>query len=113
MTVDELELFPSAPARWTDPKTSHDAAASITREQIRRSQIAVLDVLRLAPATDEALVARYVGLCRDPDLDLPRQSPSGIRTRRNELVRAGLVYDTGNRDRLRSGRFAIVWAVPT
>jgi hypothetical protein len=35
-------------------------------------------------------------------------SSSGIRTRRNELVRKGLLQDTGDRRKLKSGRHAIV-----
>jgi hypothetical protein len=45
-------------------------------------------------------------------LDLiPRQSESGIRTRRKELVERGLVEDTGRRDILVSGRKSIIWKV--
>ncbi len=37
-------------------------------------------------------------------------SDSGLRTRRAELVRRGLVYDTGERITMRSGRLSIIWA---
>jgi hypothetical protein len=36
-------------------------------------------------------------------------SPSGARTRRCELVVAGKVADSGKRERLPSGRMAVVW----
>lgn len=98
----------AAKARTTDPSTSHAAAASISEDTLRESQAAVLRFMRnLGPMTDVDLVARYssaAGL-----QDLPRQSQSGLRTRRAELAAAGLVEDTGERVRLESGRQAIVW----
>ena len=99
----------AAKARTTDPSTSHAAAASITEDTLRESHTAVLGFLReYGPLTDVDLVIGYtdaVGLGM-----YPRQSQSGIRSRRAELVAAGLVEDTGERTRLASGRQAIVWA---
>ena len=90
---------PRAVARRTDVWSSHEAAASVTR--IRESQKAVLYFLAgRSPMTDEELVANYNGL---------QQSPSGLRTRRSELVELGKVRDSGQRRVLRSGRRAIVW----
>jgi hypothetical protein len=93
-------------ARSTDPDTSHQAAASVdTRNTIR----AVWDVLdAIGPSTDVDLIRAY-GLLAD-DGTIPRQSESGIRTRRHELVRIGRVEDTGTRKKLDTGRSAIVWA---
>lgn len=94
---------PHAVARRTDPSTSHAAAASISSSKLRSSQVAVLEWLREhGPATDEALVELYNG---------PDQSPSGLRTRRRELVEQRLVRDSGARQPLASGRMAIVWEV--
>ena len=91
---------PRAVARRTDVWSSHEAASSIKR--IRESQQAVLEALTiLGPMTDEELVSRYGGR--------PQQSPSGLRTRRSELVELGVVRDSGQRRVLRSGRRAIVW----
>jgi hypothetical protein len=91
----------SAHARRTDPHTSHAAAASITEQQLTDGQRAVLQTLRrIGPAIDPQIVASYVG---------PWQSPSGLRTRRHELVERGLVRDTERRVKLPSGRQAIVW----
>lgn len=98
---DQLTLF--ALARPTDPETSHAAAASL--DDVQESQKQVHRLLRMfGPMTDERLVlmARTTGW---------NVSPSGLRTRRHELVAAGLVEDTGRRDTLASGRRAIVWAV--
>lgn len=91
---------PHAVARRTDPWSSHEAAASVTK--VRESQKAVLEALTiLGPMTDEELAHQYGGT--------PQQSPSGLRTRRSELVELGKVRDSGQRRVLRSGRRAIVW----
>lgn len=37
------------------------------------------------------------------------RSPSGLRTRTNELVQKGLVKDSGKRESTPSGRKAIIW----
>lgn len=106
----------AAHARRTDPQTSHDAARSISSDKIRASQQAVLDVLaQRGPMSDADLVDLYVsGWTRHTDPPefvgpLPMQSPSGIRTRRAELVELGKVVDSGERATLPSGRRAIVW----
>lgn len=99
-------LWDEPVARNTDPDTSWEAARSIPRERIRRSQQAILTILQWrGPSTDEGIWDR---LARK-DLDAPRMSPSGARTRRSELVAMGKVRDSGKRERLQSGRQAIVW----
>lgn len=98
MTDDELR----ARARHTDPDTSHEAAASLSSDHIRASQNAVLVFLRRHGAMCDAdLVARYDGT--------PSQSPSGLRTRRKELLTRGLVADTGTQTLMPSGRWSTVW----
>lgn len=98
-----------ARARNTDPETSHAAAASLTVDTLRASQAAVLAALNsTGPMTDVSLVEWYTEAAK-VDPDYPRQSPSGIRSRRAELTAGGLVEDTGQRVRLESGRQAIVW----
>jgi hypothetical protein len=89
-------------ARTGDPDTSHAAAASLG--DVRESQRRVHALLREGPATDELLFTRAFAVGWDV-------SPSGLRTRRHELVALGLVVDTGQRVALASGRQAIVWAV--
>lgn len=86
-------------------QTSFDAWRSL--DGLAAAQAAVLQVLaEVGPCTDEHLVAVYRS-----EPDMPRQSPSGIRTRRSELVRAGLVVDSGGRDQTISGRWAVAWTV--
>jgi len=90
-------------ARRTDPETSHEAAASV--ENLRASQHAVWALLReIGPSTDEELAE---AVRQSPRFLI---SPSGLRTRRHELVDAGLVHDTGQRKILATGRRAVVWA---
>ena len=88
-------------ARRTDPKTSHDAADGV--RDVTATQDYVLRALR-RPRTDVELVEAYRNFKR-----APRASESGLRTRRSELVRRGLVRDSGRRIVLESGRAAIVW----
>ena len=105
MTQGELD-FDRAHARNTDPHTSHAAAASI---KVRESQAALLTILRYVdePRSDNGIADAYAEF--GPGLNLPKQSPSGLRTRRKELVDLGKVRDTGRRVRLPSGRKSIVW----
>lgn len=90
-----------ARARNTDPLTSHLAGASVG--DVTKTQQYILRALRRS-RTDVELVEAYNSL-----KTAPRASDSGIRSRRAELVRKGLVVDTGRRVRLDSGRYAIVW----
>lgn len=94
-------------ARDTDPETSHEAAASV-EPKLRQAQTDILGLFRRHSdhrMTDEALVS-----LANAWLPLDRlQSPSGVRTRRAELVRAGLIRDSGERVKGSTGRRMIVW----
>lgn len=100
-----------AHARSGDPTTSHAAAASV--DDLRCSQRAVLAVFTRFgdEMTDEELIARYDRLVLGGEA--PRQSPSGIRSRRAELVGGGHLVDTKRTTKLRSGRKAVLWALPS
>lgn len=102
-----MDLFPElerARARRDDPETSHEAAASIDDLTTRRRLVFEL-VAKYEPVTDQDIAELYAGR---PAL-LP-QSPSGLRTRRSELVEAGLVEWTGEKAKLQvSGRMARTW----
>lgn len=90
-----------AVARNSDPATSKAAAETVN---VTAGQRYVLETLRdFGPMTDEALVQKL------HDLGYPI-SDSGGRTRRAELTGLGLVVDTGRKRRLKSQRFAAVWA---
>lgn len=101
-------LAPGIPvARLTDPETSHAAAQSVT--DLTEKQTAVLELFKDAgPMTDVALVDTYLRLWQQRDW--PKQSESGLRTRRHELAGRGFIVDTDQKRRLPSGRWAIVWA---
>lgn len=96
-------------ARTSDPATSHEAARSV-RMTLTQRQGDVLRVLRRhrGGLTDAALVAMYRG--EEKRGVVTRQSESGIRTRRSELVAQGRVRDTGLRAMTASRRNAIVWS---
>jgi hypothetical protein len=87
-------------ARTTDPETSHEAAQSVTNITPLKHEI----LQRLVtPMTDTDL---YQLLRTNSRLIV---TESGVRSRRSELVQAGLVRDTGERVKLATGRNAIVW----
>lgn len=89
-------------ARNTDPQTSRDAADSIEGISGRQRRKILATIWRIGPATDEEILAALPS-------DGVHVSPSGARTRRSELVDDGIVFDTGQRKRLCSGRWGIVW----
>lgn len=96
-------------ARTTDPGTSHAAAASVDREAMRATQRALLSLFEeKGPMTDEQAAAEYESVYANRGW--PQQSPSGLRTRRNELVSSEALRDTGEKRALSTGRKAIVWA---
>jgi hypothetical protein len=90
--------------RVTDPSTSFQAAASV--ENVTKTQSAILLILEFAK-TDDELIDSYYSLASVGGA--PNASPSGIRSRRKELVNRELVIDSGERKKLSSGRSAIVW----
>ena len=75
-------------------------AAYKSLDNISEVKARILYMLRLAPRTDSHL-----------EFLLPEFKPASVRTRRSELVRAGKVKDSGKRERLPSGRMAIVWCL--
>jgi hypothetical protein len=96
-------------ARTEDPEESHLAARSV--KGLTEKQGAILALLGLAgrPLTDPEIREIYE---RDREAeDWPRQTESGLRTRRNELVKAGLIIKAGKK-RLETGRMASQWNLP-
>lgn len=101
--AQERRPEPFAVARRSDPYTSHEAAASVSG--IRDSQAEVFALFADRDLSDEQMIerAKEVGL---------RQSVSGLRTRRSELVRLRLLRDTGKTILTESRRHSIVWGKP-
>lgn len=108
-TADLAEqLEPGAVARNTDPLTSHQAAASV---DVTKGQQRVLDALALRPDVDwtDEQFARWFEQ-RAMVMKTPvGMSPSGLRTRRAELIELGLIEWTGDKRPLASGRLSQVW----
>jgi hypothetical protein len=92
-----------AHARATDPETSHEAAESLKPKRLRDSQRAVFDLFAMYGAMTDQMLQRAAVI------EKVGQSPSWIRTRRKELVDAGMIVDTGRKQKTKSGRRAIVW----
>ena len=84
-------------ARNEDPATSHAAARSVSESDLRQTQTLVLHALRRhGPSTRETLAAILA----------TEMSPSGVRTRLTELVRAGFARPTGEKATMTTGRLA-------
>lgn len=93
-------------ARTTDPATSHLAAMSV--RNLTTTQEAIMRLYnQFGRMTDEQLLTHYRRLHFQGEA--PFASDSGIRSRRAELVALGKLEDSGDREKMRSGRNAIVW----
>lgn len=94
-------------ARATDPQTSWDAADSVTN--ISDVQACIKMLLRSTPMCDEKLVEQYE-MWEKID-NFPQVTPQRIRTARADLVKLGQVVATEYKERMRSGRYGIIWRV--
>lgn len=98
-------------ARPGDPETSHDAAGMVSPVHQRISWTLVMSLFkRWGSMTDTDLAKVYRQAQADGSITV-RQSPSGLRTRRKELVNQGKLRDSGLRQKLPSGRKSIIWEV--
>jgi len=95
-----------AHARLTDPVTSHEAAARVHPDKLTQTQEIIYKLLDDG-MTDEELVNAYHAYCRMAGIS-NISSPSGIRSRRNELYRARRVEAIAY-GKSTSGRRSIVW----
>jgi len=99
----------TAHARSDDPETSHAAAASV--KNLTTNQAAIKTILRSTgrrQLRDDEIVELYQ--LRYRELNLPRQSESGIRSRRAELARRGDLVE-GEKSRMPTGRMARTWTL--
>lgn len=93
-------------ARLTDPITSHEAAARVDLEKLTQTQEIIYKLLEEG-MTDEELVQAYNAYCVMACIT-SASSPSGIRSRRNELYRARRVEAIAY-GKSKSGRRSIIW----
>lgn len=99
-----VTIFTTPLARNTDPDTSLAAAASVRKvTETHRRILAIL--LGTGPMTDEQIGFAWRRLTDE------KISPSGLRSRRAELVKSGLVEDSGEVARTESNRATIVWRI--
>lgn len=103
------ESHPSAPARSTDPETSHAAAKAerdVGRFSERSRQARLLRVFSAGPRTDAQATIRVVGAAAPPS------AWDGCRRRCSDLRAAGYLSDSGKRARnVGSNEDAIVWQI--
>lgn len=103
-----LPLFEQAFARKSDPPESHEAAKSVCN--LGRTRDEILRILRIkGPLTDDQIWVIY-GTMFERGRDIPRPSPSGLRSRRSELVSMGFVVQDGEGTTV-SGRRCARWRV--
>jgi DNA N-6-adenine-methyltransferase (Dam) len=99
MTTIQRSIFDQPKARATDPSTSH-AAANDARPRAERHRDLALRILRDHPeGLDDFSLAELA--------NVPQTS---IGVRRNELVKMGLVENTGRKTDSPHGSRCIVWA---
>ena len=103
------ESHPSAPARSTDPETSHAAAKTerdVGRFSDRSRQAKLLRVFSVGPRSDHQATIRVVGSAAPP------AAWDGCRRRCSDLRAAGYLSDTGKRTRnTASNEDSIVWQI--
>lgn len=105
------KAVPSKPrARNTDPDTSHAAAFSV--RNVGATHQAILELFKAAGQkglADMEMIAMYdtYRLAKG----WPLVSESGLRSRRNELVKIGCIEDTGRKTRLATKRMGKIWAI--
>lgn len=93
--------------RRTDPSTSWEAGRRLSPESTRELYNDIIFVMwnnvKLDGLTDEELIFVLT------EQMFKKYTPSGIRSRRSELVEAGWLRDSGQRRNTKAGRPAIVW----
>jgi len=101
LVVPRSHVEPSA--RATDPITSHMAAKAQTPAKVRTEHRLVLELLAMEPMSDfqlAAMASQSLGRT-------VKQTSVGVR--RGELVRIGLVRDSGRKGTSDTGSACIVW----
>lgn len=102
-----LRAVPSAPARPSDPETSHGAGPrerDLSRFSERSRQAKLLRSFAVGPRTDHSATARVVGA------SAAHAAWDGCRRRCSDLRAAGFLIDTGLREKNpASPDLSIIW----
>ncbi len=100
--IKDIRTPAKAKVRRNDPGTSFQAAIGQSPKATSRLYGAIYAILTAQPMTDDRLLF-YMGRSSVP------HTPSGVRSRRNELVEAGWVRDSGKKAPSDAGQPSIVW----
>jgi len=92
-------------ARITDPITSKEAAASV--QHISEKMQIIVDILRTGAKDETEIAEAYNFKVRMGQA--PMSSPSGLRTLRANLVKMGVIEESGKYSKTPSGRRSIIW----
>lgn len=107
--LSPVQAVPSAPARSTDPTTSHEAGPrshDVSRFGAKSRQAKLLAVFATQPLTDQQATVRVVGASAVPS------AFDGCRRRCSDLRAAGYVVDSGRRRKNPgSDDFSVVWEI--
>lgn len=102
-------IAPSAPARSTDPETSHAAAKreqDVGRFSNKSRQAKLLELFALRDMTDQQATIHLVGTSAVPS------AFDGCRRRCSDLRAAGYLHDSGRRRKnAGSDDLSIVWSI--
>lgn len=99
----------TALAHRNDPDTSHIAAERLSKEDLSVMKGAILYLLRVRPVGVHQLTGDYFALRELKQW--PKVKPDSVAKRLSELVKAGLVVNTGEHAPGLYGRPVAVWAV--
>jgi hypothetical protein len=103
------EPVPSAPARWSDPETSHHAGPRVVdvgRFSVKSRQAKLLQVFSMGPRTDQQATISILGSHASPS------AFDGCRRRCSDLRAVNYLYDTGKRRKnAGSDDDSIVWGI--
>lgn len=92
-------------ARRSDPETSHEAASTVKDVSLVKSLILGL-LASYGELSDEQILTRYKAV-----EGLPKATEQSLRSRRAELVKAGLVEHNGNFAITSNGRRTRLWVL--
>jgi len=93
---------PSVPYVKNSP-TSEAAARKVSRGKAEEDRRLILAAIRDGSWTYPGLTDDQLAQC------CPSILPNALRPRRGELVKAGLIVDSGRTRKTRSGRLATIW----